>query len=115
MYYGPNDPLLTYATPLHAMEAHTTTRFKTVHLKFLNIVANFFLNISRQVMVGQASSDFRVRSWSLDHAYTNKKYSDAENDDLEKEDTIPISKSRAARRRGCLAQSKGVDYRSVAW
>ena len=66
-------------------------------------------------MVGQASSDFRVRSWSLDHSYTSKKYSDAENEDLEKEDVDQISQSRAARKRGCLALSKGVDYRSVAW
>ncbi len=66
-------------------------------------------------MVGQASSDFRVRSWSLDHSYTSKKYSKVESEDLEKEDTNLALKSRAARRKGCLAQSKGVDYRSVAW
>jgi hypothetical protein len=39
-YFSCNDPLLTYATPLHAMEEHTTTR-KTI--------------------VGQ--DNFRVRSW----------------------------------------------------
>lgn len=67
-------------------------------------------------MVGQASSDFRVRSWSLDHSYTNKKYSAGAMDEhLREEDINQSSKSRGAKKRGCLVQSRGVDYRSVAW
>jgi hypothetical protein len=39
-YYASNDPLVTYATPLHPNEEHTT---------------------SRKLIVGQ--NQFRVRSW----------------------------------------------------
>lgn len=89
-YFPANDPLLTYSTPLHPMEEHTTTR---------------------KVIIGRTKPEFRVRSWSLDHSYTKKKYEDPEKP---KPKETPKS-GRGGKKQGCFVPRQNVDYKTAVW
>jgi hypothetical protein len=80
-YYAGNDPLLTYATPLHPQEEHTTTREELIG-KVTNPETDYAAytvgtgNGDRDDTDGgqqdsENSSDC-VKSWSLDHSYLSK-------------------------------------------
>ena len=65
-YYAENDPLLTYSTPLHDLEEHTTTREELIG-KVKTTNGDGTEEAADETSNGSNESD--VKSWSLDHAY----------------------------------------------
>ena len=78
-YYSGNDPLLTYATPLHPQEEHTTTREELIG-KVTNPETDYAAYTAGNGdddtdgghQDSENSSDSCVKSWSLDHSYLSK-------------------------------------------
>ena len=71
-YYAGNDPLLTYATPLHPEEEHTTSREELigkVHSEETNSIASGNQTPQPNSETSSNASTDCVKSWSLDHAY----------------------------------------------
>ena len=71
-YYAGNDPLLTYATPLHPEEEHTTSREELigkVHSEETNSMLEQPNQPSSETSSNSGSGNDCVKSWSLDHAY----------------------------------------------
>ena len=77
-YYSGNDPLLTYATPLHPQEEHTTTREELIG-KVTNPETDYAAytagngddTIDGQPDSSENSSDC-VKSFVLDHSYLSQ-------------------------------------------
>ena len=122
-YFAANDPLLTYATPLHSNEEHTTTREELIgkckqsaDFTKKNPISYFYLNnhlsiIGKTKLNNEANEDANgdeesskdshasdVKSWSLDHAY------------LPNDSTSSSKKSK-----GKLVKSKKLDYKNIMW
>ena len=79
-YYAGNDPLLTYATPLHPQEEHTTTREELIG-KVTNPETDYAAytagngNGDDDTDGGHQDSENSsdcVKSWSLDHSYLSQ-------------------------------------------
>ena len=75
-YYAGNDPLLTYATPLHPQEEHTTSREELigkVHSDSATATGQLSLrnSVDSETSSNSSSNDC-VKSWSHDHAYLSK-------------------------------------------
>ncbi len=66
-YYAGNDPLLTYATPLHPQEEHTTSRQELIGKVQEEQVENNEACLGEQSNSSTDSNN--VKSWSLDHSY----------------------------------------------
>ena len=65
-YYAENDPLLTYSTPLHSMEEHTTTREELIGKQDDGDGGR---RPSADSSASNGSNESDVKSWALDHAY----------------------------------------------
>ena len=65
-YYAENDPLLTYSTPLHSMEEHTTTREELIGKQNDGDGGR---RPSADSSTSNGSNESDVKSWALDHAY----------------------------------------------
>ena len=65
-YYAENDPLLTYSTPLHSMEEHTTTREELIGKQNDGDGGR---RPSADSSASNGSNESDVKSWALDHAY----------------------------------------------
>ena len=79
-YYAGNDPLLTYATPLHPQEEHTTTREELIgkvtnpetdYAAYTAGTGNGDDTIEGQPDSSENSSDC-VKSFVLDHSYLSQ-------------------------------------------
>merc|ERR1719232_31901 len=94
-YYAANDPLLTYATPLHPQEEHTTSRQELIGKLQVETTAPTSTENSN------SSEDTVVKSWSLDHAYLQ----------------TPISEIKKPQQKssGRLVKSKKIDYKNIMW
>ena len=88
-YFAGNDPLLTYATPLHPEEEHTTTRQELIG----KVKTPDSSEANEAADESNSSTESDVKSWSLDHAYLSK----------------PISS------KGKLVKSKKIDYKNIMW
>ena len=62
-YYAANDPLLTYATPLHPQEEHTTSRQELIGKLQVETTAPTSTENSN------SSEDTVVKSWSLGNLF----------------------------------------------
>jgi len=113
-YYAGNDPLLTYATPLHPQEEHTTTREELIG-KVTNPETDYAAytagtgngdddTIEGQPDSSENSSDC-VKSWSLDHSYLSQAVEKANNE----------KKPKKCAGKGKLVKSKRIDYANIMW
>lgn len=89
-YFAGNDPLLTYATPLHPNEEHTTTRKELIGA----------VKPPPEEAEEGSSNDSDIKSWSLDHSY------------LPPNDTEKKSKPGS---KGKLVKSRKLDYKTIMW
>lgn len=104
-YYAGNDPLLTYATPLHTQEEHTTSREELIgKVKGAegNIGSSESGNSGNCSTTENSTDSADLKSWSLDHAYLNTAAAAAANKSC--------SKSK-----GRLVKSKRLDYKNIMW
>lgn len=84
-YFAGNDPLLTYATPLHPQEEHTTSRQELIG------------KVEEEAADESSNSSFNdVKSWSLDHSY------------------LPPEQC-STKKRGKLVKSKKIQYKNIMW
>ena len=90
-YFAGNDPLLTYATPLHPEEEHTTTRQELIG----NVQQSPDSAAAQEEEQSNSSTESNIKSWSLDHAY--------------------LSKPASSGSRGKLVKSKKIDYANIMW
>ena len=92
-YYAGNDPLLTYATPLHPQEEHTTSREELI-----GKVSKSDGTIGNGESSTENSTDSAdLKSWSLDHAYLN------------------TTSNKNSKSKGRLVKSKRLDYKNIMW
>ena len=72
-YYAGNDPLLTYATPLHPQEEHTTSREELIGKVHSESTGQQSLrnSIDSETSSNSSSNDF-IKAWSHDHSYLSK-------------------------------------------
>ena len=101
-YYAGNDPLLTYATPLHPQEEHTTSREELIgKVKHNGNAAsntdNGAPNASSESTENSTDSA-DLKSWSLDHAYL-----------------APNTNKKPSKSKGKLVRSKRLDYKNIMW
>jgi len=69
-YYAGNDPLLTYATPLHPQEEHTTSREELIG-KVHSETGQRLNSVDSETSSNSSSNDC-VKSWTHDHSYLSK-------------------------------------------
>jgi len=94
-YYAENDPLLTYSTPLHSMEEHTTTREELIGKQDDGDGGR---RPSADSSASNGSNESDVKSWALDHAYVPNEIG-----------------SKPKPNKGKLVKSKKLDYRNIMW
>ena len=100
-YYAGNDPLLTYATPLHPQEEHTTSREELIgKVKHNGNAAGSTANASSESTENSTDSA-DLKSWSLDHAYLAH--------------TSNTNQNSKGKSKGKLVRSKRLDYKNIMW
>lgn len=104
-YYAGNDPLLTYATPLHAQEEHTTTR-----QQLIGKVEQEATTTEEPEDSSNSSAD--VKSWSLDHSYLSN---DNNGTNTTTSGGAQSSSSSKKGNRGRLVKSKRIEYQNIMW
>ena len=103
-YYAGNDPLLTYATPLHTEEEHTTSREELIgKVKGAegNIGSSESGNSGNCSTTENSTDSADLKSWSLDHAYLNT--------------AAAAANKSCSKSKGRLVKSKRLDYRNIMW
>lgn len=103
-YYAGNDPLLTYATPLHTQEEHTTSREELIgKVKGAegNIGSSESGNSGNCSTTENSTDSADLKSWSLDHAYLNT--------------AAAAANKSCSKSKGRLVKSKRLDYRNIMW
>ena len=90
-YCATNDPLLTYATPLHAQEDHTTTRRELIG-QYVPETSAVQSNEN-----SNSSTESIIKSWSLDHSY------------------VPLVDLTKPQKKGKFVKSKKIDYKNLMW
>ncbi len=94
-YYPPNDPLLTYATPLHENEQHTSTREELIGKTKTNDNSD------------NEESETKSKSWQHDHAYLKEKSGSGSG--------VAETPPNGSTRKGRLVKGKQVDYKHTRW
>lgn len=103
-YYAGNDPLLTYATPLHTQEEHTTSREELIgKVKGAegNIGSSESGNSGNCSTTENSTDSADLKSWSLDHAYLNT--------------AAAAANKSCSKSKGRLVKSKRLDYKNIMW